>query len=168
MTAPGPSAQFKAIDLANAFHNRDAEYLDSIGPDRRAEQERIREGLYMYADQLWDVIKARARRDHGSGYNTAADPAYAGVAGMRDLASELLATVQDAMARAGDDEPGGLNPWEQSAASPAAPVTSLLPRHVLPAGSRCGRATPGPAPTLRTIRPDRARRTSLGHGAYQR
>jgi hypothetical protein len=106
MTAPGPSAQFKAIDLANAFHNRDAEYLDSIGPDRRAEQERIREGLYMYADQLWDVIKARARRDHGSGYNTAADPAYAGVAGMRDLASELLATVQDAMARAGDDEPG--------------------------------------------------------------
>jgi hypothetical protein len=38
--------------------------------------------------------------------NTAADPAYAGVAGMRDLASELLATVQDAMARAGDDEPG--------------------------------------------------------------
>ena len=42
----------------------------------------------------------------GSGYNTAADPAYAGVAGMRDLASELLATVQDAMARAGDDEPG--------------------------------------------------------------
>ena len=106
MTAPGSSAQFKAIDLANAFHNRDAEYLDSIGPDRRAEQERIREGLYMYADQLWDVIKARARRDHGSGYNTAADPAYAGVAGMRDLASELLATVQDAMARAGDDEPG--------------------------------------------------------------
>ena len=60
----------------------------------------------MYADQLWDVINARARRDHGSGYNTAADPAYAGVAGMRDLASELLATVQDAMARADDDEPG--------------------------------------------------------------
>ena len=56
--------------------------------------------------KLWDVVKARARRDHGSRYNTAADPAYAGVAGMRDLASELLATVQDAMARAGDDEPG--------------------------------------------------------------
>jgi hypothetical protein len=85
MTAPEPSAQFKAIDLADAFHDRDAEHLASISPDGRAEKKRIREALYMYTDQLWDAVKARARREHGSGYDTSADPAYAGVAGMRDL-----------------------------------------------------------------------------------
>ncbi len=61
----------------------------------------------MYADQLWDVlVKGPCAPRPRLRYNTAADPAYAGVAGMRDLASGLLATVQDAMTRAGDDEPG--------------------------------------------------------------
>jgi len=105
MAAREPSAQFKAIDLADAFHDRDAEYLASISANGRAEQKRIREAPYMYTDQLWDAVKARARREHGSDYDTSADPAYAGVAGMRDLAGELVTTVHDAIVRAGDDEP---------------------------------------------------------------
>lgn len=103
MAAPQPSAQFKAIDVADAFHDRDAEYLASTGPDERAEQKRVREALFRYTDQLWDTAKARARDEHGSDYDTSGDPAYAGIAGMRDLATELVATVNNAIVQAGEE-----------------------------------------------------------------
>jgi hypothetical protein len=93
-----------AMDLAETFHDRDAERLDAIGPGGRAEQQRAREALYRYVDQLWDSAKARARARHGREYNTAADPVYAGVVGMRDLLAELVAAVHDARARADDDD----------------------------------------------------------------
>jgi hypothetical protein len=100
------SAQFKAIDLADAFHDRDAEQLDALDSVGRAGQQRAREALYQYVDQLWDTVKARARAEHGPDYNTADDPAYSGVAGMRDLLAELVATVHDAQVRADDDFAG--------------------------------------------------------------
>jgi hypothetical protein len=100
---PEPTAQFKAIDLADAFHDHDQAALEQMTPAERAGQERIREGLYRYADRLWDDVKASTRDRAGAGWNAADDPAYSGVAGMRDLTAELLAAVRDARSRAGDD-----------------------------------------------------------------
>ena len=45
----------------------------------------------------------RARDEHGSDYDTSGDPAYAGIAGMRDLATELVATVNNAIVQAGEE-----------------------------------------------------------------
>jgi hypothetical protein len=103
-----PTAQHKAIDLAAAFRDQDLTALELMDGPGRAEQERVRVALYLYADGLWDHVKAQARRQSGDlRYNTAADPAYSGVAGMRDLAAELLANVHDAQHRAGE-QPGNL------------------------------------------------------------
>lgn len=49
------------------------------------------------------TAKARARDEHGSDYDTSGDPAYAGVAGMRDLATELVTTVNNAIVHAGEE-----------------------------------------------------------------
>lgn len=44
---------------------------------------------------------------HGSDHDTSADPAYVGVADMRDLTGELATTAHDTIVRVGDDESGG-------------------------------------------------------------
>jgi hypothetical protein len=90
--------QYKAIMLAEAFHDRDAEFLATIEAEGRAQQRQIRNALWEYTDQLWDTIKAK----HGLGFGAARDPRYSGVAGMRDLAGALLSNVEIGMAHAGD------------------------------------------------------------------
>lgn len=104
--APGPglTAQGMAIGLAGAFHEADRGGLGRLDAGGRAEQERLRTALYLYVDALWDHVKARARAESGNReYDTAGDPGYSGVAGMRDLAAELVATVHDVQVSAGDE-----------------------------------------------------------------
>jgi hypothetical protein len=101
--SPGPTAQEKALDLAEAFFEADRGGLERLDADGRAEQERLRTDFYMYVDALWDHAKARSRQESGDpDYDTARDPAYSAVAGMRDLAAELIAAVHDVQASAGD------------------------------------------------------------------
>lgn len=100
----GAAAQEKATDLADAFYDADRGGLERLDADGRVEQERLRTALYLYVDALWDHVKARARAESGDpGYDTARDPAYSGVAGMRDLAAELVATVHEVQVSAGKE-----------------------------------------------------------------
>jgi hypothetical protein len=93
---PGATAQEKALDLAEAFDDADRSGLERLDGHGRAEQERLRTAFYLYVDALWDHAKATARAQ-------AADPAYSGVAAMRDLAAELLATVHEAQVSSRDE-----------------------------------------------------------------
>jgi hypothetical protein len=97
------TAQDKALDLAEAFHDADRSGLERLDPVGRAEQEQLRTAFYMYADALWDNAKAQALAAHGDDYDAASDPAYSGVAGMRDLVAEMMATVHEVQASAGDE-----------------------------------------------------------------
>jgi hypothetical protein len=100
----GATAQEKAIDLADAFHDADRGGLERLDADGRAEQERLRTAFYLCVDSLWDHAKARARAEAGDPeYDTARHPAYSGVAGMRDLAAELVATVHEVQVSAGEE-----------------------------------------------------------------
>lgn len=92
--------QFKAIDLADGFHDQDVAALARLTAAGRAEQLRAREQLYRYIDAIWDHIKATHRGED----NLASDPAYSAVAGMRDLTGELHSNAVDAAHAAGDDD----------------------------------------------------------------
>lgn len=93
--------QFKAIGLADGFHDHDAAALARLTSAERAQQEDIRQRLYLYVDQIWDHVK-----EHSGVENPASHPDYSAVAGMRDLVGELYANVRDARAAAGDDRDG--------------------------------------------------------------
>jgi hypothetical protein len=92
--------QFKAIDLADGFHDQDVAALARLTAPGRAEQIRAREQIYRYVDAIWDHIKA----SRPGGGDLASDPAYSAVAGMRDLLNEMYSNAHDAAA--GDEEPG--------------------------------------------------------------
>jgi len=101
---PAAAAQGKAAGLAGAFHDADRGGLERLDADGRAEQERLRTAFYLYVDALWDHVKARARAEAGTpGHDTARDPAHSGVAAMRDLAAELVATVHEVQVSAGEE-----------------------------------------------------------------
>jgi hypothetical protein len=89
--------QDKAIGLVNGFHDHDVAALGRLTAAGRAEQQEIRQRLYMYVDQIWDHVKA-----HSGVVNPASHPDYSAVAGMRDLASELRGNASDASEAAGD------------------------------------------------------------------
>lgn len=90
--------QFKALDVADGFHDQDKAALARLTPADRAEQRRIREQLWRYTDQMWAHVKA-----HSGVEAPADDPAFSAVAGMRDLTSELCRTAEQASADAGDE-----------------------------------------------------------------
>jgi hypothetical protein len=103
--------QFKAIDLADGFHEHDMAALARLTPAGRAEQRRLRERLHEYVDGIWDHVKAYAREVNlggdpladDSGYPLADDPSYSAVAGMRDLTAELCSNAEQASVNAGDE-----------------------------------------------------------------
>jgi hypothetical protein len=88
--------QMAAISVADGFYRHDVEALAALTPAARAEQVRLREALYEYADGIWEGAKVR-------GLSPADLPEYRAVAGMRDLAMNLLGTAQQAQDDAGDD-----------------------------------------------------------------
>jgi hypothetical protein len=90
--------QDKAIGLVNGFHDHDVAALGRLTAAGRAEQQEIRERLYMYIDQIWDHVKA-----HSGVMNPASHRDYSAVAGMRDLATELRGNAWDASEDAGDN-----------------------------------------------------------------
>jgi len=98
---------FKAIDLADGFHDEDMAALDRLDPAGRAGQLQLRHQLWRYADAMWDHIKARHRGNGGDLPLLADDPAYSAVAGIRDLAAELQAHAAEACARAGENPAPG-------------------------------------------------------------
>jgi hypothetical protein len=101
---PAATAQERATGLAGAFYDADRGGLERLDADGRTEQERLRTAFYLYVDALWDHVKARARAEAGTpGYDTARDPAHSGVAAMRDLAAELVATVHEVQVSAGEE-----------------------------------------------------------------
>jgi hypothetical protein len=89
--------QDKGIDLINGFRDHDMAALGRLTATRRAEQQEIRQRLYLYVDQIWDHVKA-----HSGVVNPASHPDYSAVAGMRDLATELRGNARDASDAAGD------------------------------------------------------------------
>ncbi|HEX9542650.1 MAG TPA: hypothetical protein VGA04_31395 [Streptosporangiaceae bacterium] len=90
--------QFKAIGLADGFHDHDVAALARLTAAERGAQQEVRQRLYLYVDRIWDHVKA-----HSAVENPASHPDYSAVAGMRDLAAELYGNARDARAAAGDD-----------------------------------------------------------------
>src|SRR5260370_1205399 len=87
--------QFKAIGLADGFHDHDVAALARLTAAERGAQQEVRQRLYLYVDRIWDHVKA-----HSAVENPASHPHYSAVPGMRDLAAELYCNARAARAAA--------------------------------------------------------------------
>jgi hypothetical protein len=87
--------QFAAIDMLNDFSDHDLTRLSLLTADERAKQRTIRWALFEHVDAIWDAAKAR-------GLSPADLSEFASVAAMRDIASELVANVEQVQENAGD------------------------------------------------------------------
>lgn len=85
-----------AIELIDAFVERDAAGLAALDAAGRAEQVQARQALYDYVDRIWEDAKAR-------GLDPAVRPDWNVVAGLRDLTNALVEQAGQAQADAGED-----------------------------------------------------------------
>ncbi|TDB79811.1 hypothetical protein [Micromonospora sp. KC721] len=88
--------QGMAIELIDAFAERDAAGLAALDAAGRAAQLQARQALYDYVDRIWEDAKAR-------GLNPAVRPDWNVVAGLRDLTNALVEQAGQARADAGED-----------------------------------------------------------------
>ncbi|WP_371409367.1 hypothetical protein OG423_05820 [Micromonospora zamorensis] len=88
--------QGMAIELIDAFVERDAAGLAALDAAGRAEQVQARQALYDYVDRIWEDAKAR-------GLDPAVRPDWNVVAGLRDLTNALVEQAGQAQADAGED-----------------------------------------------------------------
>lgn len=86
-----------AIDLIDAFAERDAAGLAALDAAGRAAQLQARQALYDYVDRIWEGAKAR-------GLEPATSPEWNVVAGLRDLTSALMEQAMQAQSTAGDED----------------------------------------------------------------
>ncbi|GAB3866247.1 hypothetical protein GCM10029963_78320 [Micromonospora andamanensis] len=84
--------QGMAIELINAFTERDAAGLAALDAAGRAS----RQALYDYVDRIWEGAKAR-------GLDPAVRPDWNVVAGLRDLTNALVEQAWQAQADASED-----------------------------------------------------------------
>ncbi|MEU7800751.1 hypothetical protein AB0B10_15915 [Micromonospora arborensis] len=88
--------QDMAIELIDAFAERDAAGLAALDTAGRAAQVQARQALYDFVDRIWEDAKAR-------GLDPAVRPDWNGVAGLRDLTNALVDQAGQAQADAGED-----------------------------------------------------------------
>ncbi|MFY1689127.1 hypothetical protein [Plantactinospora sp. WMMB782] len=88
--------QGMAIELIDAFAERDAAGLAALDAAGRAAQVQARQALYDYVDRIWEDAKAR-------GLDPAVRPDWNVVAGLRDLTNALVEQAGQAQADAGED-----------------------------------------------------------------
>jgi hypothetical protein len=81
--------QSMAIELCDGFTPHDQAHLATLSLAERQAQHEARQALYEYVDAMWDGLKE-------AGLEPANDPRFAAVAGMRDLAGELVSSVVEA------------------------------------------------------------------------
>ena len=80
--------QQMAIELCDGFTSHDHIGLGELSPDALVAQYEARQALFDYVDALWDKAK-------NDGRDPANDPQFSAVAGLRDLAAELLANAEN-------------------------------------------------------------------------
>jgi len=88
--------QGMAIELIDAFAERDAAGLAALDAAGRAAQVHARQAMYDYVDRIWEDAKAR-------GLDPAVRPEWNVVAGLRDLTNALVDQAGQAQADAGED-----------------------------------------------------------------
>jgi hypothetical protein len=88
--------QGMAIELIDAFAERDAAGLAALDAAGRAAQVHARQALYDYVDRIWEDAKAR-------GLDPAVRPEWNVVAGLRDLTNALVEQAGQAQVDAGED-----------------------------------------------------------------
>ncbi|MEU4575989.1 hypothetical protein [Nonomuraea sp. NPDC023979] len=93
--------QDNMIDLVDDLAELDAALLAKLDPVDRARQVRARQALWLYADAMWDAVKATKP---GEGTPAARNP-YNCVAALRDLADALRSGGEEAQRVAGDPDP---------------------------------------------------------------
>ncbi|MYW01711.1 hypothetical protein [Streptomyces sp. SID3343] len=81
-----PDAQQAGMALIDAFHERDEARFRTLSPEQREAQFQARQELYTYVDDMWEEAKA-------AGLNPALRPEWKGVAGMRDVLTDLRDTA---------------------------------------------------------------------------
>ncbi|MEV3986258.1 hypothetical protein [Nonomuraea sp. NPDC049758] len=123
------SHQHNLIDLADDLAELDAAMLVQLDPVDRARQAHAREALWVYADAIWDAVKATKP---GEGSPATRNP-YNCVAALRDFAGELHAAAVQAQRAAGDPEhdddgPGDVDMWAEHRTS----TGCGRPRYTLP------------------------------------
>ncbi|WP_433121958.1 hypothetical protein [Micromonospora sp. CA-246542] len=85
--------QGMAIELIDAFAERDAAGLAALDAAGRAAQVQARQALYDYVDRIWEDAKV----------NSAARPDWNAVAGLGDLTNALVEQAGQAQADVGED-----------------------------------------------------------------
>ncbi|RAO02158.1 hypothetical protein [Micromonospora noduli] len=85
-----------AIEMIDAFAERDSAGLAALDAAGRAAQVHARQALYDYVDRIWEDAKAR-------GLDPAVRPDWGVVAGLRDLTNALVEQAGQAQADAGED-----------------------------------------------------------------
>jgi hypothetical protein len=89
--------QGMAIELIDAFAERDATGLAALDAAGRAAQLQARQALYDYVDRIWEDAKAR-------GLDPATRPKWNVVAGLRDLTNALMEQAMQTQSEAGDED----------------------------------------------------------------
>ncbi|MEO6089761.1 MAG: hypothetical protein ABIQ18_42305 [Umezawaea sp.] len=82
-------AQQMAIELCDGFTPHDVIGLGELDREALVGQYEARQALFDYVDALWDKAK-------DDGHDPANDPRFSAVAGLRDLAQELLSNAENA------------------------------------------------------------------------
>jgi hypothetical protein len=81
--------QQMAIELCDGFTPHDVIGLGELDREALVAQYEARQALFDYVDALWDKAKTDGR-------DPANDPQFSAVAGLRDLAQELLSNAENA------------------------------------------------------------------------
>lgn len=85
--------QQMAIELSAEFTPHDALALGDLSREELVAQYEARQALFDYIDALWDKAKNDGRV---TGHDPADQPRFSAIAGLRDLATELLANAENA------------------------------------------------------------------------
>ncbi|MGI5293038.1 hypothetical protein ACQEVF_58360 [Nonomuraea polychroma] len=125
--------QDNMIDLADDLAKLDTALLAQLDPVDRARQVRARRALWLYADAMWDAVKATKP---GEGTPAARNP-YNCVAALRDFTQALHSSAEEAQQAAGhpdagDDDAGDVDMWAErftgrGFAAPAYTLPDLAP-----------------------------------------
>lgn len=78
-----------AIELCDGFTLHDVIALGELSPDALVAQYEARQALFDYIDAMWDKAK-------NDGHDPANEQRFSAIAGLRDLAAELLANAENA------------------------------------------------------------------------
>ncbi|MGI5292840.1 hypothetical protein ACQEVF_57350 [Nonomuraea polychroma] len=118
--------QHNMIDLVDDLAELDAALLAQLDPLDRARQMRARRALWLYADAMWDAVKATKP---GEGTPAARNP-YNCVAALRDFTQALHTSAEEAQQVASDpdddeDGRGDVDMWAERFEGPG---IALRPR----------------------------------------